>query len=170
MAPKDRGFPGGVPRFWFWALGGHSEEKRVDQGEGSTVNTRMLAWPSYMDLVVPRSRRPSRKALEDRPFMPFGMALRGPLPRTSSASYDSALLLSRKISGGRVSVLAWLGAPPRDFYGGEDRRESLPLEPRDPLQEEEDSSWSPQRWAAKIAYGRSFHFDSFPLTSHSFCA
>jgi len=98
------------------------------------------------------------------------MALRGPLPRASSVSYDSALLLSRKISGGRVSVLAWLGAPPRDFYDGEDRGESSPLEPRDPLQEAEGSSMFPQRWAAKVAYARSFHFDSFPLTSHSFCA
>jgi hypothetical protein len=134
------------------------------------VNTRMLAWPSYMDLVMPRSRRPSRKAPEERSFMPFGMALRGPLPRTSSVSYDSALLLSRKISGGRVSVLAWLGAPPRDFYDGEDRGESSPLESRDPLQEEGGSPWPPQRWAAKVAYAQSFHFDSFPMTFHSFCA
>ena len=134
------------------------------------VNTRMLAWPSYTDLFAAGPRRLSRKDSE-RPLMPFGMALRGPLPRGSSDSYDTALLLSRKIGGGRVPLFLWSGASSHVFAAlGEGK--SLPEQDAQgqPLQEEIGSPWFPRWNAAKRAYGQSFHFDAVSLAPYSFCA
>ncbi len=132
------------------------------------MNTRMLAWPSYMDLFVSGPRRLSRKASE-RSLMPFGMALRGPLPRPSSDSYDTVLLLSRKISGGRVPALLWVGGASR--FGEQASEESssqnqLSAESQDEM----TVPWFPRWNAAKLAYSQSFHFDMVSSAPYSFCA
>lgn len=129
------------------------------------MNTRMLAWPSYTVSAASGPQRPTRRS-SGPSLLPFGMEIRGPLPRSSSLSYDTALLQARKVAGGRVLVFLQASSLQEPTSGFPDEE----AEQTELLPESTSFSWFLRWTSARKAYRQASTFGTPTFVSLSFCA